>query len=463
MDTAIGTIQKEVEAAAEDEEDTPLKKKLNEFGEQLSKAIGVICLIVWIINIGNFNDPLHGSWIRGCIYYFKIAVALAVAAIPEGLPAVITTCLALGTTQMAKNNAIVRTLPSVETLGCTTVICSDKTGTLTLNKMTAVTFSYFGNNPTEIIDKKIEQGKVENLSKEHKNHLRQFGAVCVLNNNSSSVTDENGYRRIGAPTEIALKVLGEQISQNFDASSEPEAFEKSLTHTKEGVLEFSSERKMMSTIISGCPDFNDSKYTILIKGASEKVLESCTHVRLANGQTVELKEDDKNKIRKRLEDMADKALRVIGIAANFTGGFFKDVKDASEKKKLLSNFDNYPKYESGATFLGFVGIMDPLRPEVTPAIVRCKTAGVRVIMITGDSKITAQRIAADCGILEGKPEGFSFTGAEFEKMTKEQKLKALNNKHGMVFSRVEPRHKREIVKVLTELVRKLTFRITSAL
>lgn len=216
----------------------------------------------------------------------------------------------------------------------------------------------------------------------------------------------------------------------------------------------------MSTIISGCADFLESKYTILIKGASEKVLETCTHVRLANGHTVELKTEDKNKIRKRLEDMADKALRVIGVAANYTGGFFKDVKDSADKKRILSAFDKYPEYEQGATFLGFVGIMDPLRPEVTPAIVRCKTAGVRVIMITGDSKITAQRIASDCGILEGNPEGLSFTGTEFEKLSQDQKLKALNNKHGMVFSRVEPRHKREIVKVLSELVRKLTFRIT---
>ena len=268
--------------AAEEQEDTPLKKKLDQFGRHLTYAIGVVCLVVWIINFKNFNDPIHGGWFKGCMYYFKIAVALAVAAIPEGLPAVITTCLALGTKKMAKQNAIVRTLPSVETLGCTTVICSDKTGTLTLNKMTAETFTYFGDSVSDMIDVPITDSV--KIIKDHKIILKQFSAVCFLNNNSSSTHKDGEYHRTGAPTEIALKVLAEKIGHQFNGdTTDPEAFENTFVHTKEGILEFSSERKMMSTIISGCKDFPDSKNTMLIKGASEKVLESCTTVKLANG------------------------------------------------------------------------------------------------------------------------------------------------------------------------------------
>lgn len=213
MNTAIGSVHAEVQAAKEEEEDTPLKQKIDQFGDMLAKVIAVICFIVWIINIGNFSDPIHGGVVKGCIYYFKIAVALAVAAIPEGLPAVITTCLALGTRKMAANRCIVRRLPSVETLGCTSVICSDKTGTLTKNVMCAVKFGVVGPDG-QIKEFDVEdnsyspKGDVKGLSHSEfagSQTLQSLALVCAINNRATVES--------GEPTERALMVLAEKLGR----------------------------------------------------------------------------------------------------------------------------------------------------------------------------------------------------------------------------------------------------------
>jgi magnesium-transporting ATPase (P-type) len=242
-----------------------LKKKLDDFGEKLSYLIGIVCLLVWLMNYNKFFDEIHGTPLKGCIYYFKIAIALAVAAIPEGLPAVITTCLALGTRKMAANNAIVRRLPSVQTLGCTTVICSDKTGTLTKNEMCAVELAYIGTSVNDIKMFEIEEKSydpsvaVKGLTVNHLKDgspIRELAIVCSLNSTAKVVKEGGKYKRQGEPTEAALLVAAEKIasvSENTNFAISPMPYFEKLTALTEkiGVLEFSSERKTMSTIIKG--------------------------------------------------------------------------------------------------------------------------------------------------------------------------------------------------------------------
>lgn len=203
MKTAIGSVHKEVSAAGEDEADTPLKIKLDEFGEKLAKVIFVICFLVWAMNFNKFFDPVHGSVVKGCIYYFKIAVALAVAAIPEGLPAVITTCLALGTRKMAQNNCIVRRLPSVETLGCTSTICSDKTGTLTKNEMSAVKFGIIGESVDDLVSFDVEENSYSPIGKVSRftfntwvqfKNMKAFQVVCSVNNRARILIKDSTYK-----------------------------------------------------------------------------------------------------------------------------------------------------------------------------------------------------------------------------------------------------------------------------
>lgn len=291
MKTAIGSIHKEVQAASEDEADTPLKQKIDQFGDYLAKVIFVICFLVWIMNFSKFSDPIHGSTVKGCIYYFKIAVALAVAAIPEGLPAVITTCLALGTRKMAQNNCIVRRLPSVETLGCTSTICSDKTGTLTRNLMCAIKFGVVNSGENDIKEFSVEEkgydtnGKVLSgySAQELKGNanLQHIAAVCTLNNRARIIEKNSAYECQGEPTEGAMKVLAEKIMIS-DCSKVPMAYFDKLNKqvTEVAVLDFSSDRKAMSTVVSG---YHGSGNTVLLKGAPERVIDMCSSVLTKDG------------------------------------------------------------------------------------------------------------------------------------------------------------------------------------
>ena len=434
--------------------------------------IFVICFLVWAMNWNKFFDPIHGTPVKGCIYYFKIAVALAVAAIPEGLPAVITTCLALGTRKMSANNCIVRRLPSVETLGCTSVICSDKTGTLTKNEMCAVKFAIVGANSDDIKEFDVEEKSNSPLCKIHglddrkfvsTPSLKHFAMVCAANNRSSIFYSEekNSFKIRGEPTEGAMKVLAEKIgrydaagpTQMDDTKKNPNSYGNYLVQGTNTIatLDFSSERKAMSTIVTGYTAGSGNQ--VLLKGAPERVLEKCTKIMTSSGQEQPLNSEQRARLINKVREVSGQGLRVLGVAIGLDGGNMKDITRANAQTALADS-STYDKREGGLAFLGYVCIKDPARPEVKGAIQDCKTAGINVIMITGDAKETAIAIAKELDIIPQNADiaRTCFTGAEFESKTPAQKIEILKGSTGKVFSRVEPRHKRELVKLLISMV-----------
>jgi Ca2+-transporting ATPase len=474
MATEIGKIQLAVQGAAEEEEATPLKQKLDEFGDTLSQVIGVICILVWAINYNHFFDPVHGSVVKGCIYYFKIAVALAVAAIPEGLPTVITTCLALGTRKMAAKNAIVRKLPSVETLGCTTVICSDKTGTLTTNEMSCVevvlpqkkdvmrahSVSGITYAPVGEISPPLEFGK-KNVQ------LEMASTIASLCNASSLEYDTKAkkYVRVGEPTEASLKVLVEKIGlPDESAQKELEANRNTdPVNTAHAVndhwgskakvlatLEFHRDRKSMSVVTK---PIGSKTNQLLVKGAPEGLISRCTKVLLSDGKVVALDKVGTETILSQQQRMAGRALRVLALAyKDLSGdlGSYDGTREHPANKTLSQDTSTFSTIEADLTFVGLVGIIDPPREEIAPMVQMCRTAGIRIMMITGDNKLTAEAIAVDIGILtKGFDPQSSFTGADFFKMSEEDQIKVLmRGSGGLVFSRTEPRHKQQLVKLL---------------
>lgn len=457
MDTEIGRIQSAVAEASEDTEKTPLNQKLDEFGDALTNVITAICVLVWVMNYKQFFDPSFGGVFKGCIYYLKIAVALGVAAIPEGLPAVITLCLALGTKKMVKRNAIVRKLPSVETLGCCTVICSDKTGTLTTNQMVVEalvvpddtkTLTEFKVTGTEYAP---TDGTILNYTSTTGN-LLSMAHVCAMCNEAVLKYEEDKYVRVGEPTEAALKCLVEKMGlpgrSTNDLTNEQKAahFSTLLSseYDKEATLEFSRDRKSMSVL---CRHKTSGDRTLFVKGAPELLLDRCVNVMRPGGAVEPLTQEERTAITAHINDMSVRPLRVLGAAVK---------PNMPPKESLPSNLlkiEEYASVESGLTFVGLAGIKDPPRPEVRSAIERCNRAGVRVIMITGDNKTTAEAIARDVGIFapDEDVEGRSFTGAEFfdPKLTDEQRSELIMKGGGSrVFSRAEPRDKQLLVRLL---------------
>jgi Ca2+ transporting ATPase len=459
--TAIGDIHKAI--SSEEDEKTPLKQKLDDFGDMLAKVITVICILVWLINFRHFSDPSHGGILKGAIYYFKIAVALAVAAIPEGLAAVITACLALGTKKMAKKNAIVRHLPSVETLGSTNVICSDKTGTLTTNQMSITKFLTVGSSIKSLEEYNVEgtsfapngsistlDGKTVRGLNSQGNGINALVEVCAICNDSKISVDESGtYSAIGQPTEAALKVLVEKIQHHSKQVNDTlstlspkdratavsdryeEDYERLLT------LEFTRERKSMSTLIKR----TDGRGVLLVKGAPDTVLDRCSRVKLNNGQVVDMTSSLLNTLQDKVFQYGTRGLRCLALA------IVEDVAtDASQYKSETSS--DYVRFEQKMTFVGLVGMMDPPRPEVKLAIAKCRSAGIRVIVITGDNKNTAESICREIGIFEEDEDlqGKSFTGREFDELSEQEKTRAVLN--ASLFSRTEPSHKYQLVDLL---------------
>merc|ERR1711923_415636 len=462
LNTAIGRIRTEMTETEEIK--TPLQQKLDEFGEQLSKMISIICVLVWAINIGHFNDPMHGgSWVKGAIYYFKIAVALAVAAIPEGLPAVITTCLALGTRRMAAKNAIVRSLPSVETLGCTSVICSDKTGTLTTNMMSVCKMFTFDDENNfeefEISGSTYEPvGDLFNGGKKIKGAdfvaLEEMATISIMCNDSALDFNDfkNQFEKVGEATETALITLGEKINPYSVAKSggrleSAKAVRKDLESKwkKDHTLEFSRDRKSMSSYCSPKkPTRLGNGPKMFVKGAPEGVLDRCAYVRIGTEKVPMTPKMRDRIMAKAIEYGTGRdTLRCLCLA---TADSPMNPADMD-----LDNSAKFVNYEVNLTFCGVVGMLDPPRMEVAPAIKLCKQAGIRVIMITGDNKNTAEAICKRIGIFQEdeRTEGLAFSGREFDDLTPHEQKSACANSR--MFSRVEPFHKSKIVEYLQQM------------
>ena len=386
MNTKVGHIANMI--LTDESPETPLQRKLGEVGKKLGLVALSICSIIFVIGIIKKIPPVE---------MFMTSIGLAVAAIPEGLPAVVTIMLSIGVTKMARKNAIIRKLPAVETLGSSSVICSDKTGTLTQNKM-------------QVIELADINGR-KNIQIANNEFIIELGTMC----NDSTAHFENGKWEVqGDPTETAI------VNAGIELGERKENLYVQMPRINE--IPFDSNRKMMTTIHK-----IGNKYRIITKGAPDILLKRCN--RYKNGENIEiLNQLVEDKILGINTQMAEKALRVLGVA-------YSDID-------YLPNTIDSGTIEKNLVFAGLIGMIDPPREGVKEAVETCRHAGIRTVMITGDHIITAKAIAKELGIL--KQGDKSITGVELDKIPQENLEKDIMNYS--VFARVSPEHKVRIVK-----------------
>lgn len=382
--TGMNTQMGKIAGLLDNEEDaqTPLQKKLAQLGKYLGFMALAACAIIFIVGLLNGIDVLE---------IFMTAVSLAVSAIPEGLPAIVTIVLAIGVQRMVKKNALIRRLPAVETLGSASVICSDKTGTLTMNRMTLV---------KAYVDGAAQPEKISADNSEEIRKLLRYAALCC---DGSVIFNQDGTEQhIGDPTETSIIVAAHKNGMEKDAlnSSYPRLAE----------LPFDSDRKLMSTV-----NHIDGKNIVIVKGAFDVMSSLCVS-------------GDIEEARKITEEMSSDALRVLAVG-------YKEIKDVPENPTPQ-------ELENELIFIGLVGMIDPPRPEAKEAVSVCRRAGIKPVMITGDHIVTASAIAKELGILG--PDDKAITGAELDKMTDEELDKQVTGI--AVYARVSPENKIRIVK-----------------
>ncbi len=403
MDTEMGNIANLIQDI--ERNPTPLQKKLDRIGKELVGISLIICALITLAGI------YHGETIYNMIL---AGVSLAVAAIPEGLPAIVTVSLAVGVQRMLKRNALIRKLTAVETLGSTNIICTDKTGTLTQNKMT-VKKIYTDEKIIDVMDWDEKEGifKINGkvIDKESNSSLRMLLKVGALCNNAGK-RDGNVY---GDPTEVAI----------LEASIKGDAYEDSLNRYKRvHELPFDSERKCMSVI---CKDTRGKGYLVFVKGAPDKIMYKCTKL-IKDGQIIPFDNVQRRNIQRANEKMAGEALRVLAFA----------YKKLDHIPYNLSNSN----IEQNLVFIGLQGMIDPPRPEVYNAIQSCHRAGIRPVMITGDHRNTAIAIAKELNIFKNTDD--ALTGDDLDKMSDDELKSRVDNV--TVFARVSPNHKLRIVR-----------------